>query len=434
MKIRDFFKKFKVKNKANVSEWTQLANFLGLDSRISKDERSESTYFACLKILSESVGKLPLKLMQKTPKQGVIDAKKHPLYNVLRNRPNKYMTSTIFKSTIEQIRNHEGDAFVLIDGGGSKTQLFPLDSKKMTLYYDDKKLLSDVADIIYIYEHGGKKNYYSSEEILHFKTSQSFNGITSLSVREILKTTIQDNQKAQKLQGDMYDNGFVAKAVIQYTGDLSDDNAKNFMANIANYAQGKVQEGKGFIPIPLGTTYTPLNQSLGDNEFLELKKFSALQIASAFGIKPVQINDYSKSSYSSSESQNLAFLIDTLLFILNQYEEELNYKLLSTEEISQGYFFKFNINALLRADQKTQIESLSRGVQSFIYTPNEARDMLDLEHKPGGDNLIGNGSTITAEQIGAQWGKNTSTGGNKPLGINACEGGDESEQNKQKLL
>ena len=136
---------------------------------------------------------------------------------------------------------------------------------------------------------------------------------------------------------------------------------------------------------------------------MELKKYSALQIASAFGIKPVQINDYSKSSYASSENQNLAFLVDTLLFILKQYEEELNYKLLNEKEIRKGYYFKFNTGMLLRADLKTQVESLTQGISGGLYTQNEARSFLDLEAKPGGDYLIVNGSMIRSEQIGAQY-------------------------------
>ena len=163
---------------------------------------------------------------------------------------------------------------------------------------------------------------------------------------------------------------------------------------------------------------------------MELKKYSALQIAAAFGIKQVQINDYSKSSYASSENQNLAFLVDTLMFILNQYEEELNFKLLSDLEIKQGYYFKFNTGALLRADLKTQVESLTKGISNFLYTPNEARAFLDLEAMPGGDVLIGNGSTIKVEQIGTQY--NSSNGSDEPLDIDGAkptkkddEGGDE---------
>ena len=159
------------------------------------------------------------------------------------------------------------------------------------------------------------------------------------------------------------------------------------------------------IPIPLGAQFTPIDTKLGDNEFLELKRYSALQIANAFGLKPNQINDYTKSSYASSEAQNLAFYTDTLLYILKQYEEELNYKLLTQEEIEQGYCFKFNVAVMLRADLKSQIETLSSGVANGIYTPNEARNYLDLESKIGCDELMCNGSNIKVKDIGMQYSK-----------------------------
>ncbi len=87
---------------------------------------------------------------------------------------------------------------------------------------------------------------------------------------------------------------------------------------------------------------TPLDIKLTDSQFIELKKYSALQIAAAFGIKPNQINDYEKSSYSNSEMQQLSFYVDTMLFVLKQYEEEVNYKLLSDDETEDGLYFKMN--------------------------------------------------------------------------------------------
>lgn len=421
MKLFDRFKR--VKNTADLNEWYKLADFLGIDKNMDDDTRAEATYFACLKILSEAVGKLPLKLLRKTKKDGVIEATAHPLYNVVRNRPNKFMTSTTFWSTNEYYRSHDGNAVSLIVGYGGNIQLIPLDYSKLKIWYDDGQLLSKIPDVWYLYDIGGTTYKFSSEEVLHFKSSITEDGIEGLSVRKILASTIKGNQKAQKMQNALYDSGFTAKAVVQYTGNLKDDSVKNFLMNIERYAKGEVDAGKGLVPIPLGTQLTPLNTKLGDNEFLELKKYSALQIAAAFGIKPVQINDYSKSSYASSEAQNLAFLVDTLLFILKQYEEELNFKLLSDKEIKQGYYFKFNTGMLLRADLKTQVESLTKGIANFLYTPNEARAFLDLESKEGGDELIGNGSTIKVGQIGMQY-KSSSTGSNEPLDIED-EGGDE---------
>ena len=186
-------------------------------------------------------------------------------------------------------------------------------------------------------------------------------GIVGISVQDQLKATIEGGAKAQALINKMYDSGFTAKAVLQYTGSLSDDNVKSFVAGIESYAKGELKnEGiENIIPIPLGATLTPLNVKLADNQFIEVKQYTALQIASAFGIKPYQIGDYTKSSYASAEAQQLSFYVDTLLYIVKQYEEELTYKLLAPEECQQGYHFKFNIDVILRADFATKINTLS---------------------------------------------------------------------------
>lgn len=382
----------------------QLIDFLGLVGTKEK-ALSEATYFACLKVLSESVGKLPLKLLQHKDNNGVITARGHPFYKVLHNRPNPYMTSTAFWSTIEQNRNHYGNAYALIKGAGSKMSLWILPSEEVEIWYDDDTILSDVPDIYYIYSHGGKMYQFSSEQILHFKTSNTFDGIKGIAVREQLKMTIDGNIKAQKMLNSMYKSGFTAKAVVQYTSDLSDKNLEKFKNKIEKFAGSDLddEETKNIIPIPIGTTLTPLNIKLADNQFVDVKRYSALQIASAFGIKPNQIGDYEKSSYASAEAQQLSFYVDTLLYIIKQYEEELNYKLLSNEDIENGYYFKFNVAVILRADLKTQVDTLCQAISNFLYTPNEARALLDMESKEGGDQLLGNGASIPVQLAGTQY-------------------------------
>lgn len=392
----------------------QLIDFLGLTKTKGK-ALSEATYFACLKVLSESVGKLPLKLLQHKDNNGVITARGHPLYKVLHDRPNPYMTSTAFWSTIEQNRNHHGNAYALIKGAGSKTSLWILPSEEVEIWYDDNTILSDVPDIYYIYSHGEKMYQFSSEQILHFKTSNTFDGIKGISVREQLEMTIDGNIKAQKMLNSMYKSGFTAKAVVQYTSDLSDKNLEKFKNKIEKFAGSDLddKETKNIIPIPIGTTLTPLNVKLADNQFVDVKKYSALQIASAFGIKPNQIGDYEKSSYASAEAQQLSFYIDTLLYIIKQYEEELNYKLLSDEDMENGYYFKFNVAAILRADLKTQVDTLCQAISNFLYTPNEARALLDMEAKEGGDKLLGNGASIPVQLAGTQYIKDNGKEGEK---------------------
>lgn len=389
-------------------EWValnELYKFLGLNPNEDEKVLSEATYFACMKVLSEAIGKLPLRLLMYNDKNGVEKARKHAIYNILHSRPNPYMTASTFWSTVEYNRNHYGNAYVWIQGAGKDMKLWILPSTDVEVWYDDAKIIADQPDIYYRYSAGGKIITFGSEEILHFKSSNTLDGIVGVSVQDQLKMTIGGAIKSQKMLNKMYESGFTAKAVLQYTGSLSDDNAKAFAKGIESYAKGELaDEGiENIIPIPLGAQLTPLNIKLADNQFIEVKQYTALQIASAFGIKPYQIGDYTKSSYASAEAQQLSFYVDTLLYIIKQYEEELTYKLLSSEEIADGYHFKFNVAVILRADLATQINTLSTGVSNFIYTPNEARAMLDLEAKEGGDRLLGNGASIPVELTGSQY-------------------------------
>ena len=404
-RLKTAFRLIFSKSSRETIELNNLYNFLGIDPNEDERALSEATYFACMKVLSEAIGKLPLKLMRYNEKNGVETARKHALFHLLHDRPNPYMTASNFWSTVEYNRNHYGNAYVWIQGAGDAMKLWILPSNDVEVWYDNAKILADQPDLYYLYSTGGKNYRFGSEEILHFKSSNTLDGIVGVSVQDQLKMTIGGAVKSQKMLNRMYESGFTAKAVLNYTGSLSDANVKELVKMTQAYASGELSdEGiKDIIPIPLGFNFTPINAKLADSQFIEVRQYSALQIASAFGIKPYQIGDYTKSSYASAEAQQLSFYVDTLLYIIKHYEEEITYKLLSSDEITDGFHFKFNVAVILRADLQTQINTLSTAVANFIYTPNEARAKLDLEAKPGGDKLLGNGASIPVELAGYQY-------------------------------
>lgn len=385
---------------------SELVEALGLKG-VRPSRLSEATYFTCLKVLSEATGKLPLKLNQTTPGAGTISQTDHPLFSVCRYRPNPFQSASAFWSSMEQARNDKGNAYAFIQSKGGETRLWQLPSEQVSIWWDNARVLSEVPHIWYRWNAPNGKQYpFSEEEVIHLRTWISLDGISGLSVRDILKLTIDGSLDSQQMLNKLYSNGMTGKAVVNYTGDLNGDLEKTFITNLQKYVDGDIDGARSLIPLPLGSTLQPLNVKLADSQFVELRKYTALQIAAAFGVKPDQINDYSKSSYSSSEAQQIAFLVDTLLWILEHYEQELSYKLLTAEEISSGYAFKFNPGALLRTTTDKQIESLARGVANFIYTPDEARNHLDMSTKPGGDRLYaGNGSVIPLEMAGAQYGE-----------------------------
>ena len=230
------------RGKSATSEWTELNNlyrFLGIDPDKTGDATSEATYYACLKVLSEAIGKLPLKIQQYTPDKGIRIAREHPYYRMLNERPNRYMTASTFWGTCEQFRNDEGDAYVWIDTRDPKhPQLWHLDPDKVQVIYDDARKLADVADVYYRYTVGKDTIVLSSEEVLHFKSHYTKDGITGISVREQLGATLRGNIKAQEFINKTIESGMTAKSVLNYTGSLNDANVQALVKEVTKYAKG----------------------------------------------------------------------------------------------------------------------------------------------------------------------------------------------------
>lgn len=284
-----------------------------------------------------------------------------------------------------------------------------MQSNCVQIVVDDAGIFAGVGRLWYVYTDptSGRQYVFSTDEVMHFKTSFSFDGITGLPVQQILRDTVAGASESQAFMNNLYESGLTAKATLEYTGELNEKAKTALVKSFEEFGSGAKNTGK-ILPVPLGMKLTPLDIKLTDSQFFELKKYNALQIAGAFGVKPNQINDYSKSSYSNSEMQQLSFYVDTELFIIKQYEEEINFKILPDEDADDGYYYKFNEKVLFRTDSKTQMEYLRNGVGGMIIKPNEARRKLDMEDAEGGDVLLANGSIVPLTMAGAAYLKGAS--------------------------
>ena len=387
----------------------KLLQWLGIDTDKPK-ALAETTYFTCLKVLSETMGKMPLKLYQEDESGGRVRA---PTADILLYRPNSVMTPSTFWSTMEANCQHYGNAYAWIQrdykgglekGEIKKTAYWIMKSDCVTVYMDDVGVFGDRGRLYYQYSNpqNGETAIFRQEDVLHIKNWLSWDGVMGISVRDILKSTIDGAGYSQKYLEKLYESGLTASSVLQYTGDLDEKLRSQLQQKYNDLLTGAKNAGK-VVALPLGMKLEPLTYTLADAQYMELKKYSALQIAAAFGVKPNQINDYEKSSYSNSESQQLSFLVDTMMYRLNQYEQEINYKCLTDKQRMDGLVYKFNEKVLLRANMETQMQSITAAVQNGIYTPNEGRHLLDLPSLEGGDVLIVNGNYVPLTNVGAAY-------------------------------
>ena len=396
----------------------ELAEWLGIDP--SADRLSEVTYFTCLKMLSETIGKLPLKYYQTTD-GGKIRADPDDMTRLLTIRPNPVMTPTALFTACELNCQHYGNGYIWIQrqlkrkrygGEYNPVGLWVLPTKSVSVIIDNAGVFQDKGKLYYQYvdDYSGEMHVFPQEDVIHVRTSYTFNGILGKPVRQILGDMVDGARESQRFMNNLYKQGLTASMALEYTDDLDEMRRRKLQQKYEEYLTGARNAGK-IVPVPAGLKLTPLKMSLADSQFLELRKYSALQIAAAFGVKPNQLNNFDKSSYSSSEMQQLAFLVDTMAYRMKAYEEEINAKVLTQQQMLDGFWYKFNEKVILRTDSKTQEEILAGYVNNGIYTPNEARDLLQLPAKEGGDQLVMNGNYIPITMVGEQYSNSASGGG-----------------------
>ena len=349
-RIKNIVKPEKKERKEEGLSLEEIGDFFhgyGIDvENIDKSsDLSETIYYICLKHLSETISKMPWELRVLTEKKGKEKVINSNIDRILNLRPNPYMTAATFWGTVELNKLHSGNAYIYIeaDKNGFPKYLWLLPSTQVKIWIDNKGIFGRLNSIWYIWADSrtGKKYSFEMNEIIHLKTHISFDGLSGLPIRDILKTQISSGKNSVGFLNKLYkSNMFGSKVLVHYPGELNKGNEQKVAASLERYS---ATQGSGkFIPVPAGFQAQLLDMKLADAQFFENNRVSALQLAAAFGIKPNIINDYTKSSYSNSETQQVDFYVNTLQPLFKAYEQEITYKVLSEREINKGYRLEIN--------------------------------------------------------------------------------------------
>ena len=390
----------------------RLLEMLGIEvdeiSYQGKDALKEATVYACIRILADAVGKLPIKTYQ--DKEGKQSAAGHYLASLLKLRPNPWMSSRDLFKCLEVQRNIHGNAYAWLEidtkgrNAGKVTGLYPLDSEQVEIWIDNVGLLPGRGKLWYVYtDKKGTKYPIHPDEMLHFK-GLSFDGIVGLTPLKQLKNTIENAGAASQYLNNSFKTGLQTKGIIHYVGDLNSEAQKTFREKFESMASGLKNANRVSL-LPIGYQFQPLSLTMADAQFLENTQLTIKQISAAFGVKNHQLNDLDRATHTNISEQQREFYIDTLMDILTGYEQELTYKLFTQKELDEGYYVKFNVNAILRADPKTRYEGYRIAIQSGFLTANEVRALEELEAKEGGDRLLINGNMMPIEMTGEQYKK-----------------------------
>ena len=367
--------------------------------------------YACVRILSEAIAGLPLHMYRYKDDGGKEKAFDHNLYHLLHDEPNPEMTSFVFRETLMTHLLLWGNAYAQIirNGKGEVIALYPLMPNRMTvnrdsngmLYYQYQKSNDDAPTM------EGSSVILSQSEVLHVPVL-GFDGLVGYSPIAMAKNAIGLSIAAEEYGAKFYANGAAPSGVLEHPGVLKDP-AK--VRDSWNAAFGGSSNSHKVAVLEEGLKYTPISISPNEAQFLETRKFQIDEIARIFRVPPHMVGDLEKSSFSNIEQQSLEFVKYTLDPWVVRWEQSLSRALLSEDE-KKSYFFKFNVDGLLRGSYHERMQGYSIGIQNGFMCPNDVRELENLDMIPdemGGNKFMVNGNMVDLKNVGAAYQPNTPT-------------------------
>jgi HK97 family phage portal protein len=374
------------------AEW--LVNYIGpsgsakTTAGMTVDERTAEgipAIYACVHVISETVGQLPLKLYKKTADgKGKQPDPDHPLYPVLHDLANPELTAYQFREMMTRHLAIWGRAYAYIerDRRGDVLGLWPLHPARMFVERDalNRKLFK------YYMGRGDYRTFVHNPdkpEIFHLHVNCD-DGLDGRSPLTISRESIGITLAAEQYVAAWFGNGAIPGILLTHPGRLKETAKDNLRKQWLDKFMGAKKANKLAI-LEEGIAVTVVDNN---PEKSQLDKLRAAQVEAAARIYRVPLfliqNQTKDTSWGSGiEQQMLGFVNLTMMPWFQQWQQGI-YKDLLTRQSKNSHEAIFVVNSLVRGDLKTRVESYASARQNGWLNGDEIRELEDLNPIDGG--------------------------------------------------
>ena len=344
----------------------------GIDAG-SMSERQALQFIAvqsCVRLLGESVASLPMNAYRKN---GDVRTEVTPAPPIVAD-PVPDLTGFDWKFQLVASLALRGNSYhqvVARDRYEYPTALLPI-------HPDSVQVSQDPESGAVVYRVGGER--IAAHNMLHIRRFTMPGWVEGLSPIGAARVAIGIGLDAERYGARYFKDSANPSAVLQSDENLTADQVERTQRSWVDTHGGRR------LPAVLsgGLKYQQIQIAPAEAQFLETREFQRGEIAMLFGIPPHMIGDTQKSTSwgTGIEQQSIGFVQYTLRPWLSCIEDAW------TRLLPRGQFVKFNIDALLRGDQKSRYDAYTQARMASWLSVNEIRAHEDLPPIPDGDTYI----------------------------------------------
>lgn len=350
---------------------------------------SNEEIFSVVTRLANTVSSLPIHLYQQYKETS------NSVSDLLTTEPNPSMTAFSLLNQLETSRNSAGNGYLWIERGksGQPVHLWPIDPSSVIVKknVDDHSIWYEVSNNEYQF-------LVYNTEIIHVRHITPLSNILGISPIDVLKGPISFARSVEEFslnemqKKDAY--------IIKYDRSVSPEKRQAIIEDFAHM----IKENGGAVVQEKGFEYERFQSNFQPSDLKTVESITRARIANAFNVPLAFLNEATGGNATSSMSEQtmIQFVQMALIPIVKQYEAEFNRKLLTSEQRRKGYYFKFNVNGLMRGDTTSRTAFYQMMLRNGIASPNDLRKLEDLPivDEPNADKLWFSGDLYPIDMAG----------------------------------
>ena len=321
--------------------------------------------FSIITRLANTVSSLPIHLYKNYKE---VD---NSVAELVRSEANPSMSAFSLINQLEVSRNSSGNGYVFIERDvttGVPIRLWPVDPTTVTIKrnIDDNSIYYEVSST--------DPNYHFlvfNTEMIHVRHITPLTGVSGISPIDVLKGPLQFEKAIEDFSlGEMDKKD---QYIIKYDRSVSPEHRKAMIEDFTRM----IKENGGAVVQEKGFDYDRFASDFHPSDLKTAEQITRSRIANAFNVPIAFLNELDGTA-SMSEQAMIQFVQMTLVPIVKQYESEFNRKLLTQSQRASGFYFKFNVNGLMRGDTASRTNFYQMMIRNGIATQNDLRKLEDM--------------------------------------------------------
>lgn len=353
----------------------------------------QSGVYACVGLLSDTIGSLPLNVLRKADNGTWEVAEDHPLNALLHDEPNPFDTSIEWRQNMVchlALRGNDYNAIVSNPNTGVVEAVLSMHPDQTRPFYftDANGALRVGYDYRPMF---GRQQILTDREVVHIRRRPfSPDGLRGSSPIDLHRETIGLAVAAEEYASAFFGNNATPKGALKVPGAarLSDEARQKLRDDWELRHRGAGNAHRLAI-FDAGFDYEPIGMTNEQSQLLDMRRFSLADIARLWNVPLHMIQETTGSTSwgTGIEQQSIGFVVYVIRAWLVLIEQRLTKSLLLPRERGK-YKIEHNVAGLLRGDFKARIEAYALMIQWSIATPNQIRALENWPRVEGGDELL----------------------------------------------